>query len=291
LTLRQSINPINSLPATALRLLFLLAALSLIARTAAAQSAYVPPVFRNTLEQQTQFDGKGTEVRLLTDEDFAPFSFRSASGAPTGLAVELALAACAEANLKCNVEALPYGRLLDALAKGQGDAVIAGPRPDAASLSAAVSTRPYFRIMARFAVPSASQIDSPAADQLAGKRIAVVQDTLHARFLAAYYPRARITPFASLAEAGAAMRGGTADALFGDNLQVIYWLTGEASGNCCRFLGGALSDFDYFSRNLSVMVRKDRPEIRQAFDYGLDMAQKTGATAKIITAYVPLSPW
>lgn len=258
---------------------------------AGAQGAYVPPAFRTPSDNTTAFDGKGTETRLLADEDFAPYSFRSASGAPAGLAVELALAACAEANLKCSIEALPYDRLLEALAKGEGDAVIAGPRPDRQSLEMASLTRPYFRIMARFAVPSASQLTSPSAESLAGKTIAVVKDTLHARWLAAYYPSSRITPVATLAEAGQAMKDGKADALFGDNLQIVYWTTGEASANCCRLLGGAFSDFDYFSRNLSVMVRKDRPDLRQAFDYGLDMAQKTGATAKIITAYIPLNPW
>ena len=38
-------------------------------------------------------------------------------------------------------------------------------------------------------------------------------------------------------------------------------------------------------------VRRDRPELRAAFDYGLDQAQETGATAKIIRTYVPLPPW
>lgn len=264
---------------------------AILTEPAAAQGAYVPPAFRSPPENASAFDGKGAEIRLLADEDFAPYSFRSASGAPAGLAVELALAACAEANLKCSIEALPYNQLLGALAKGEGDAVIAGPRPDRQSLETASLTRPYFRIMARFAVPSASQLTAPTADSLAGKTIAVVKDTLHARWLAAYYPSSRITPVATLAEAGQAMKEGKADVLFGDNLQIVYWTTGEASANCCKLLGGAFSDFDYFSRNLSVMVRKDRPDLRQAFDYGLDMAQKTGATAKIITAYVPLSPW
>lgn len=291
MTLRQSIKTIFRLRTTAAGLCCAAVLPLLIAEPARSQSAYIPPMFRSVPEQITPVDGKGAETRLLTDEDFAPYSFRSSSGAPAGLAVELALAACAEANLKCSIEALPYDRLLGALARGEGDAVIAGPRPDAQSLAAAVLTRPYFRIMARFAVPSASQVADTSPAALAGKRIAVVKDTLHARWLAAYFPRAVITPVASLAEAGQAMKNGKADVLFGDNLQVVYWLSGEAAANCCRPLGGAFSDFDYFSRNLAVMVRKDRPDLRLAFDYGLDMAQKTGTTAKIITAYIPLNPW
>ena len=79
--------------------------------------------------------------------------------------------------------------------------------------------------------------------------------------------------------------------IFGDNLRMIYWTAGESARGCCRLLGGAYTDFDHFSRNLAFLVRKDRPELRAAFDYGLDMAQKNGTTAKIFNAYVPLSPW
>jgi len=90
---------------------------------------------------------------------------------------------------------------------------------------------------------------------------------------------------------GAALKAGEVDAIFGDNLQVIYWVAGEAAANCCRLLDGAYSDFDYFSRNLAFLVRPERPELRAAFDYGLDQAQSSGATAKIIRTYVPLPPW
>ena len=63
------------------------------------------------------------------------------------------------------------------------------------------------------------------------------------------------------------------------------------SGGCCRLLGGAYSDFSEFSRNIAFLVRGERPDLRDAFDYGLDMAQKSGTTQKIFNAYVPLNPW
>lgn len=230
-------------------------------------------------------------VRLLADSDFPPFSFASQTGSPAGLAVDLALAACAEIKIKCEVQLRPFDQLVPALGSGEGDVIISGPRIDETLLQGALMTRPWFRTMARFAVQSGKPVDQVDATSLKGKRIAVVKDSVHARWLETYYRESELVRFDDAAKAGEALRTGNADVLFGDNLQLIYWVAGPASRGCCRLLGGAYSDFTAFSRNLSFLVRKDRPELRTAFDYGLDMAQTKGTTEKIFNVYVPLNPW
>ena len=252
---------------------------------------YQPPLFRSAEEQARPNLPDNLSVKLIADEDFAPYSFRSRTGSPAGISVEIAIAACEQARLACTVEVRPFAEILPALARGEADVAVTGPRLDEKTLEAARMTRPYFRIMGRFAVANASTLDAGSAASLAGRRVGVVKDTVHARWLSAYYASARITTFDDLAKAGAALKAGEIDALFGDNLQIIYWVAGEAAANCCRLLGGAYSDFDFFSRNLAFLIRRDRPELAQALDYGLDKAQATGATAKILRTYVPLDPW
>lgn len=264
---------------------------SLIASAQQAVAPYEPPLFRSVEERQRPDVPEGLPVKLIADADFAPYSFLSRTGSPAGLSVEIAIAACERARLACTVEVRPFAEILGALAQGEADVAVTGPRLDEATLGAARMTRPYFRIMGRFAVANTSTLDTAGAGALSGRRIAVVKDTVHARWLAAYYDSARITPFDDLSAAGAALKAGEVDAVFGDNLQVIYWVAGEAAAACCRLLDGAFSDFDYFSRNLAFLVRRDRPELAQAFDYGLDQAQAAGATGKIIRTYVPLDPW
>lgn len=256
-----------------------------------APAPYQPPLFRTAEEQARPKLPDGLTVRLIADADFAPYSFLSRTGSPAGISVEIAIAACEQARLACTVEVRPFAEILPALERGEADVAVTGPRLDEKTLSAARMTRPYFRIMGRFAVADASTLDVASVANLAGRRLAVVEDTVHARWLATYYASARITPFDDLAKAGAALKAGEVDALFGDNLQVIYWVAGEAAANCCRLLGGAYSDFDVFSRNLAFLVRRDRPELAQALDYGLDKAQAAGSTAKILRTYVPLDPW
>ena len=255
------------------------------------QAAYQPPLFRTVEEQARPALPENLAVRLIADEDFAPYSFRSRTGSPAGISVEIAIAACEQARLACTVEVRPFAEILPALARGEADVAVTGPRLDASTLAESRMTRPYFRIMGRFAVPNTSTLDTGSVGNLAGRRIGVVKDTVHARWLAAYYASTRITPFDDLAAAGAALKAGQVDALFGDNLQVIYWVAGEAASGCCRLLGGAYSDFDYFSRNLSFLTRRDKPELAQALDYGLDKAQSAGSTAKILRTYLPLDPW
>lgn len=253
--------------------------------------AYDPPLFRAVEDVARPEIPENLPVRLIADADFAPYSFLSNTGAPAGLAVELAIAACERARLRCTVEARPYGDILAALERGEADVAVSGPRLDPETLTIAQMTRPYFRIMARFAVTADNPLQKADPEALSGSRIGVVKDTVHARWLETYYAGSNLKPYDSLAAAGAALKAGELDAIFGDNLQTIYWVAGEAAAQCCRLLGGTYSDFDFFSRNLAFLVRPGTAELRAALDYGLDQAQSSGATAKIIRTYVPLSPW
>ncbi len=276
---------------TSFRVFFAILLISQVVEAQEKQPAYQPPLFRSTEEQARPALPEQLAVKLIADEDFAPYSFRSRTGSPAGISVEIAIAACEQARLACTVEARPFAEILPAIERGEVDVAVTGPRLDADTLAASRMTRPYFRIMGRFAVPNTSTLDTASVSNLAGRRIGVVKDTVHARWLTAYYASTRITPFDDLAAAGTALKSGEIDALFGDNLQVIYWVAGEAASGCCRLLGGAYSDFDYFSRNLAFLARRDKPELAQALDYGLDKAQAAGSTAKILRTYLPLDPW
>lgn len=270
---------------------FLLFTQSEIASSQDAQPAYNPPLFRSVEDAPRPNLPENLPVKLVADADFAPYSFVSNTSSPAGLAVELAIAACERARLRCTLEARPYAEILGTLQRGEADVAVTGPRLDPDTLREAEMTRPYFRIMARFAVTNASTLKSPDPETLSGSRIGVVGNTVHSRWLETYYGGSYIQPYESLAAAGAALKAGEVDAIFGDNLQTIYWVAGDGAEQCCKLLGGAYSDFDYFSRNLAFLVRPGRPELRAAFDYGLDQAQGSGATARIIRTYVPLSPW
>ena len=292
LNLRKEIKPFDVRRATNSKLILLFSITVMVVSTLVTRAlAYDLPQFRTPVAGLTSTLPAGTDIRLLMDQDFAPYSFTAVSGAPAGLATELAFAACAEIKVRCEAIALPYDELRPALSRGDGDIIVSGPRIDEDILSQTIMTRPWFRLMGRFVVQSGNPLEAGDPKSLAGKRIGVVRDTVHARWLEAYYAQAELVPFDDEAKAGDALRTGNVEVLFGDNLRMIYWAAGQASAGCCRLLGGAYTDFDYFSRNLAFLTDPERKDIRDAFDLGLDLAQKSGATQRIFNAYVPLSPW
>lgn len=249
------------------------------------------PLFRSGGETARPEIDENLPVKLVTDTSFAPYSFVSSAGSPAGMAVEIAIAACERARLKCTVRALPFSEILGALTRGEADAAVTGPRLDEATLRDAVATRPYFRVMARFATRTDSALAAADAEALSGSRIGVTKDTQHARWLESYYGGSSVELFDSLTAAGQALKAGEVDAIFGDNLQVIYWTAGQAAEGCCKIIGGTFSDLNVISRNLAFLVRRDRPELVRALDYGLDQAEASGATARILGTYVPLPLW
>jgi polar amino acid transport system substrate-binding protein len=285
-------NPFDAGRATHLKLLSAgLLFVMVVSLGAGPGFAYDLPKFRSVSADQVSTLPPGTGIRLLMDQDFTPYSFVSVSGAPAGIAIELAFAACAEIKVHCEAVPLPFDDLRAVLARGDGDLIVSGPRIDEDTLSGAIMTRPWFRLMGRFAMQSGSPLQASDPTSLAGKRIGVVKDTTHARWLETYYARAEIVPFDDEAAAGEALRTGNVEVLFGDNLRLIYWVAGQGSTGCCRLVGGAYTDFDHFSRNLAFLAAPGRTDIRDAFDHGLDLAQESGATGRIFNAYVPLSPW
>jgi polar amino acid transport system substrate-binding protein len=230
-------------------------------------------------------------VKLLADEDFAPWSFKGADGKLTGISVELALAACAEAALNCTVEAKPFEALLPALRKGEAQLIISGLRPDAQLLQEFVITRPYFRSLARFVVREGSPLSTPDVRTLAGKRLGVVKNSSHHRFLETYYGRSALTPFATALEMQDALRTGQIDVAFGDAVAMSFWLAGSDARRCCAYLGKAFLHRETFSRSLVFVGGKNQNAIVQAFDVSLDQLESQAATAEIFARYLPSSIW
>ena len=259
---------------------------------ASAEGGYKLPKFRKVqTEAKMPAFPQGMTIRLAADADFPPYSFQARSGVPAGLSVELALAACAEIKVKCEVMLKPLSQLLRGLASKEHDVVVSGPRIDEVAVAHAVITRPWFRSFGRFAAQTGNPGKGSDARNLAGRRIGAVAGTAHAAWLATYYADAELLTFDSDLQAQEALRTGAIDALFADNLRLIYWITGSASRGCCKIFGGAYSDFETFSRNVAFLVRGDRADIRDAFDVALDRLQANGTTEKLFNTYVPLNPW
>jgi polar amino acid transport system substrate-binding protein len=250
------------------------------------------PKFRfPDVEQTAPPQLNGRSVVLLTDQDFAPWSFVDAAGHLRGISVDLALGACTTVGLTCRLQALPFGDLRSALNRKEGDVIITGLRAEANSLQELLPTKPYFISLGRFVVRQGSSLPSSDPRALAGKRLGFVRNSAHGTFLQKHFARSTLTAYDKLSSLQEALRTGAVDAAFADAMAMSFWLSGNAARKCCQPLGRAFVDRDGISRGLFFSVRPDQPDLRDLLDVALDMLEEKGDTARIFTSYLPAPVW
>jgi len=230
-------------------------------------------------------------VRFLTTVDFPPFNFIDSSGRLSGFHVDLARAICQELDIvaKCQIQALPWGELKDALKKKDGEAIIAGVAVTAENRTKYAFTRAYLQFPARFVTPKTKSLTEPLHDKLSGERIGVVSGSAHEKMLRDYFPDATVVPFATQDEMLAELKASKLAAAFGDGMRLGFWLAGSDSSDCCRFSGGPYLAPEYLGSGLAIAVAPDNPKLAAAFDYALHEINAKGTFGELYLRYFPVS--
>lgn len=263
----------------------------LVAQQARADQPAIP-VFWDARERLAKPDLTGVKrLRFLTTTDFPPFNFLDGSGRLTGFHVDLARAICTELEIldKCQIQALPWQELDTALAAKEGEAIIAGISVTAQTRDKYGFSRAYLQFPARFAVRSASPITEPLYTTSAGKRIGVVAGSAHERMLRDYFPEVQVVTYAKQDWVFDDLKAGKIDGTFGDGMRLAFWLSGSASGACCRFAGGPYLAPEYLGTGLAIAAGKDDPALTQMFDYALQQINVKGTFAELYLRYFPVS--
>lgn len=231
------------------------------------------------------------KITLLADEDFAPFSFKAIDGKSAGISQQLALSACAQLKITCDVKYMPYAALLQALRQKQGDIIVGGPSADSTQAQAFVATRPYYLSFSRFLARSGGNFQGVDSKSLAGRRLGSVKGSAQEQFLKNYFGRSSLVVFETNASLFVALRTGSIDLAFVDSTMSGFWLKGEDARGCCVATGGAFMDRATITRSLTMLMRSEDNTLRLGFDYALDQMQENGTTAKVLQAYLPSSPF
>lgn len=263
------------------------------ASPAAAQGQPPSVVIPNFWDTQRRIDkpnltGISGTVRFLTAPDHPPFNFVNAQGELTGFNVELLRAACLQIDLNCTIQALGFDELLPALNARRAEGVVAGLALTPALRKEMEVGDIYLHHPARFAVRRDAAAFTVNGDGLKGKRVAVLANSAHAAFLAAYYTSADIRAFQSAALARDALKKGEVDALFADAVGLSFWLNGSASENCCLFRGGAFEDSHFFGEGYAFVFRPGAAALRQAFDYALLRLAERGVYGELYLRWFPV---
>ena len=227
-------------------------------------------------------------IRFLTTDDYPPLNFALADGSLTGFNVDVARAICKELDIGCTIQARPWNTLIDALASGKGDAVIASIAASNAVRAEIDFSVPYYMTPARFIARRDAGPFPMTAAGLAGRTVGVVAGTAHQAYLSLFFPGAKLKLFANPAELEGGLKSNDVALAFADGLTASIWLNGDDGSKCCEFRGGPYLESRFFGEGVGIAVRKDDQELRKAFNWALARLMKTGAYSEIYLKYFPI---
>ena len=228
------------------------------------------------------------QIRFVTTEDYPPFSFRGEDGRPAGFNIDIARAICSELAITCSLEVVPFEALTEALATGKADAAIAGLAISSASREAVDFSDRYFRSPARFVTRKPDVMPAVTPDLVASKTVGVVAGTAHEAYLRDFFAEVAIRSFPTPEDARAALRKGEVDLVFGDGVQLAFWLNGSSSEGCCAFAGGPFTESLYFGEGMGIAVRRGDDALRQSLNYALAQTWENGAYVDLYLRWFPI---
>jgi polar amino acid transport system substrate-binding protein len=232
-----------------------------------------------------------TQIRFLTENDYPPFDFPGPDGNPAGFNVDLARMICEQLKVTCTIQARRFDTLIAALGDNHGDAIIASLAPSPALRDRVDFSDPYYRSPARFVALRESKLDDIAPERLEGKKIAVLAGTAHEAFAKTFFTEAETKSYSTADAAREALRRAEVDLLFGDGIQLAFWLNGTDSGNCCEFRGGPFTESRYFGEGVGIAVRRGNDTLRQALNWALFGLWEKGRFTDLWLRYFPISPF
>lgn len=256
-----------------------------------AQTKTLPPGLAHTpsaAAPEPRAAGRRAAIRFLTESDYPPFNYFDEDGQLTGFNVDLAKAICLELAATCDVQVRPWADLINAVKRGEGDAVIASHAATARVLQDVAVTDRYYHTPARFVGLKGAAPAEVTPSGLDGRRIAVAKGTAHEAFLRAFFTQSRIQEYENVDLARDAVRNRSADLLFDDGIGLVFWLNGEASKLCCEFKGGPFMEPRYFGDGVGILVQKDDQQLRLLLNGALKRLRESGRQEELMLRYFPL---
>jgi len=265
------------------------AALFAPASPARAQSA--APMFWDIKERLPKPDLSGlTRLRFLTTSDFPPFNYLDRDGRLSGFHVDLVRAICAELGIadKCEIQAVPWEQIEDALDRGRGEAIVAGIAITKDTRAKYVFSRPYLQFPARFMMAKTRAATEPMYQKVDGERIGVIAGSGHERMLREYFPGAKVVTYTRQEWMYGDLKAGKIDGAFGDGMRFAFWLAGADASGCCRFAGGPYLAPEYLGVGLAIATKNADATLASAFDYALQQIALKGRFAELYLRYFPV---
>lgn len=259
--------------------------------TVLAQDFVVPNYF-DAKERIPIANVTGLErVRFLTTVDFPPFSFLDDNGRLTGFHVDLAREICTSLKIleRCQIQAVEWSELTTALENGAGEAIIAGLSISERAREQYLFSRTYLELPARFLVLKDSKLKPIDLTRIRYLNIGVLKGTAHEAMFRSWFPELGVKQYEKREELITALKTKKIGAMFGDSLQLSFWLMGDEAKDCCQFMGGPYLSREYLGEGLAIAVAKDNTQLVNALNFGLAQLSKNGRFKDVYLRYFPNS--
>lgn len=232
-----------------------------------------------------------TRVRFLTTVDFAPFNSLDVNGQLVGFNIDLARAICGKLDIMpiCEIQAVPWVELSNALAGGEAEAAIAGIAITPETRETLIFTRPYLRFPARFIVRNGFEAEAGVAGALAGKRVGAIAGSAHLAMLRAEFAEIQTVTYQRQDWMLRDLAEGKLDAVFGDGARLSFWLAGEQGSACCAFAGGPYLHAGYLGDGLAIAATPTNAVLIEAFDWAMKELAVDGGYADLYLRHFPVS--
>lgn len=230
-------------------------------------------------------------LRFLTTTDFPPFNYLDREGRLSGFHIDLVREICAELSIaeKCEIQAMPWEQIEDALERGRGEAIIAGIAITEESRTRYAFSRSYLQFPARFMMPRTRAATEPLYQKVQGERIGVLAGSGHEKMLREYFPDAKVVTYTRQEWMYGDLKAGKIAGAFGDGMRFAFWLAGSDASGCCRFAGGPYLAPEYLGVGLAIATKIGNPTLAAAFDYALQQVAFKGRFAELYLRYFPVS--
>lgn len=251
----------------------------------------VTPMFWDIRERLPKPDLSALpRLRFLTTTDFPPFNYLDRDERLSGFHIDLVRAICAELGIaeKCQIQAMPWEQLEDAIARGRGEAIIAGVAITEETRAKYTFSRPYLQFPARFMMPKTSATAEPLHKKIEGERIGVMAGSGHEKMLREYFPGVKVVTYSRQEWMYGDLKAGKVAGAFGDGMRFAFWLAGSDASDCCRFAGGPYLAPEYLGLGLAVATSVNNPTLAAAFDYALQQIALKGRFAELYLRYFPV---
>ena len=228
-------------------------------------------------------------VRIGTLPNYPPFEYRSDSGSPKGMEIELGKKYCAVAHLQCKWVTLPFTQLIPSLLDHKIDAVMAQLSVTSDRAAAVSFTAPVTYNSVVVLGPKGSSITNDP-QTMRGKTIGVGSDTVEAAWAQSHLKGiATVRLYDDGEQELQDLRDHKLDAIISDQ-PAAYDFLREGGKFAFAFLGKPLNDpMILGAGNTAIAVRKDDVALRTAFDAAINAVREDGTFEKVSAMYFPFS--